>query len=136
VTGGAFLVLVVCALAAYRSARLVTTDTLFEGWRESFERWAYEDVAPVAGGGRRYRLVNPPARGGARTIAVLTLARGKLADLLGCPLCIGVWLSAGAVVGAWALGMIAGGRYFALWIPAAAGLQCLMSQVDIGLMKE
>jgi hypothetical protein len=132
--GAVILVLLVCALAAYWLTRVVTMDSIFEGWRGRLEEWAYE-VDPKTGE-QRYRLVGVPRWGGGRTISALTLARGKFADWLTCPLCWGSWASAGAVVGAWGLGFIAGGRYFLLWIPATAGIQRLFSQTDTFFVKE
>lgn len=124
-----WLALAVGALASYRVTRLVVLDTLWEGWRDRLMRWCFDSEG-------QYRLVDPPRWGGARTIWALTIARGKLGDLLHCPFCFGVWASAGVVVGEWALGWLPGGRWFPLWIAAVSGGQALLSSADKALNTE
>jgi hypothetical protein len=122
------VVLVAAAFAAYRAARLVTDDSLIEGWRATFMRWCFEPDGS-------YRLVEwLPARG-ARTwmTPALTTGRGKLGDLLSCPFCIGVWLSAGFVLLAWCLGYLPGGWICILWISAVAGGQATLQSINAAL---
>lgn len=74
--------LIVVALAAYRVARLVALDTISLPFRERLFSFAYDEEHPVEGDGE---WVAAP-RAGWRT---------WLYDLFTCPLCVGVWVSAG-----------------------------------------
>lgn len=81
------VVALVIALAVYRVARGLTSDSLFEGWRDRLERWGYQEDRLA------YRNVELKGRGHSK---YLTLTRGKLVDLLTCPMCLsfhGAWIA-------------------------------------------
>ena len=61
---------IVLGLVTYRVSRFIVLDTLIEGWRDVFHSW----------------LLRKPK-----------LWRVKLEELLGCPFCVSIWVSAGAV---------------------------------------
>lgn len=92
-----WLGLVVCALAAYRLTRIVTTDTISEPWRDRLYRWAWVDPSADdyderhADATRGGEFVPYPRQGGLRTY---------VNELFNCPWCFGVWVSA-AVVAVW-----------------------------------
>ena len=108
---------VLIALASYRIARAITVDTISAAARGRVYRWAWDDDTPIPiPGTTEY---SPTARGSVRTY---------LFDLVSCPVCMGVWVSA-AVYATW--------RWWAndvthavIAIFAVAGLQCLLAVYD------
>lgn len=81
--------LVVDALAAYRLTRLVTADTITEGPRDAIVRWAYR------------RAGRPFMADGDVSWSEIAMADDdppKLATLITCRWCTGVWVAAGVVV--------------------------------------
>lgn len=104
--GGLLLVALFCGLVAYRLARALTTDSLFVGSRERLEAWAYvldDDGEPTWKAVRRrgrpdkFDLTTGEAVAVSEVRPLLTIARGKLADLLTCIHCTSMWFAAGAV---------------------------------------
>lgn len=79
-----FPILVVLAFAAYRAARLVTTDSISETYRSRLYAWAWNDD-----GGRAPEAV---LRAGAW--------RTYVYELVSCAFCLGVWAAA-VVYGLW-----------------------------------
>lgn len=81
-----FPVFVLVALATYRVVRLITTDTLTEGWRYTvLRRWP-----PQTG-----PMIDPtgaPVPGSAETIPSWPVV------LINCSWCMGVWISLVAVL--------------------------------------
>lgn len=77
--------LVVDALAAYRLTRLVTTDDLTDEPRSAVIRWAYRRAGD-------HRFTDPVefVHGDA--------AAPKLATLVTCPWCAGMWVALGVAV--------------------------------------
>ena len=135
------LVIIVAGLVAYRLARALTTDSLFIGTRERLEAWAYvpdENGRPTT----TWKAVRrtPPPRpegwvgrwdpGDGSVRPFLTVARGKVADLLTCPFCCSMWFALGAVcllarLWPWQLG-------WAGWLvaTAAAGFAAFLVAAD------
>jgi Protein of unknown function (DUF1360) len=135
------LILVLSALAAFRAARLITADSLIEGWRTKLEAWAYDDAGQYRHVGwvpsarvDRMLFVFLPHDPERLTLAV-TFIRGKLADLLTCPFCLGVWFSAACVLGSWWAGWLPGGLISILFIAAVAGGQSLLASIDSALSE-
>lgn len=124
-------VAVVIAFAAYRVARGIATDDLFDGWRYRLEVWAYDDpdgeklfYRPVT---RRGALGPAAPR---RPIKWLTILRGKFADLMTCPLCIGFhasWIALCVWTTTWPWDLGWKGWTLAFGI---AGLQALITGID------
>lgn len=95
---------VLLVLAAYRLTRLVTRDSIWEGTRD---------------------------RLGARLVDQGSGLGAKVAELITCPYCAGVWVSALVVAFAAANNLIVLPLDAALiTVPAVAGAQALCSAVD------
>lgn len=85
-----WLAFVVVALASYRLTRVVTTDTISEGFREAVERWAWDESVTVpcdcpdaARGSRGCACSSPRARW-----------RTWVDGLVSCAWCAGFWITA------------------------------------------
>jgi hypothetical protein len=115
---------IVAALIGYRVARLLTTDTLFEGTRDRIKTWAHVETVVLGVTETSYRWVE--LKGKQRKW--LTVLRGKAVDLLvTCPYCNGFWASlaawflltgtsvADATMTAWCLAVAASGLQSLLW---------------------
>ena len=116
---------VVVALASYRAARIVATDTISDAFRDRVYRFAWADPDDP-----RY-LDLGPAPGEAHVVGDRILPkpvapwRTYVYGLVSCPLCIGVWIAAAFYV-AW--------RWWD-WMPvrallvilAIAGVQCFLA---------
>jgi hypothetical protein len=75
------ILIVILGLVTYRVSRFIILDTLIEGWRDVFHSW----------------LLSKPK-----------LWRVKLEELLGCPFCVSIWVSAGAcLLTRWLVGSFA-----------------------------
>lgn len=81
----------ILALATYRAARLVTTDSLTDSLRERVKEWAWDSENARAEPDERGQITYVPIpRGGAwRTYAY---------ELIRCPHCMGVWFAFAAVL--------------------------------------
>lgn len=84
--------LAVDALAVARLTRLVVADTITTGPRDAVIRWAYARAGRAGELGDREEWASPAE--------VVNLDRHppKLARLITCPWCAGVWVGAGVVV--------------------------------------
>lgn len=80
------------ALAAYRLTRLATADVLLQAPREAIVRWAYER----AGVADRQCLAEPEPTTWA-DLAIADPDAPKLATLVTCRWCAGMWISLGVV---------------------------------------
>lgn len=80
------------ALAAYRLTRLATADTLFHGPRDALVEWAYKRQD-------RAELMRPMPNvpGAWAQVAETDDDPPKLATLVTCRWCMGVWMAAGVV---------------------------------------
>lgn len=91
------LIFVVLSLATYRVARFLVLDSLIDGPREALHAW----------------LTKPES---------LSVWRWKVAELMGCPYCVTVWVAAANVL-FWSL-LVAdswvGWAFLLVW-PAVAG---------------
>lgn len=83
--------LVIDAVAAYRITRLVTSDTFGDRLRDAVIRWAYDD--PTA------EMVEQGVadRRGWQDYAHADDDPPKVAELVTCPWCAGVWVGFGVV---------------------------------------
>lgn len=121
-TASDFLLVIAAALVGYRAARLVTTDSLFEGTRDRLETWGHLTSLVLGTEERSYRWVEI----GGRQRPWLTILRGKFVDLVTCPYCIGFWLT----LAAWFIltGTSPGEATLVEWglAVAASGLQSLL----------
>lgn len=90
----AALQLAVDAVATYRLTRLATADTITDGPRDAIVRWAYRRKGLVA-----YHLAKPePELPGAWSEAAMADEDPpKLATLVTCRWCAGMWIAAGVV---------------------------------------
>lgn len=137
------VVALVIALACYRVARAITADSIFEGWRAKLEDWAYVPdpqtgeklwYRDVTVGHRKATIAHPS--GEPRRSRMLTLLRGKFADLMMCPLCLGfhccwVALCVWTALWPWELGWKGWTLVFAL-----AGVQYFLTTVDGEFRKQ
>lgn len=106
-TALAFAVLV---LVSYRVTRLVTTDSLWAGTRERI-------TDALMGRG--------------------TTPASKLAELIGCPFCVGFWVSALTVATCCWVGWVSlPWRHAVVVAWAVAGAQALCSSIDARLNRE
>lgn len=85
-------ILVVLALATYRLTRVVTTDSISDGFRAAVYRFAYDDAAAVIDEQTKQFVAAPRAPW-----------RTWLYALFSCPHCLGVWVGIG-VYCAWRWG--------------------------------
>lgn len=111
------LAFLIVSLAAYRLTRVVTTDTISDPFRDRVYRWAWNDdetVEIVDDQGRKVRAPTP--RAGWRTWVY---------GLVSCPLCFGVWVSAGTY-SAWRW-WDTGAVRAVIAAFAVAGLQCFLA---------
>lgn len=108
---------VLIALAAYRVARGITLDSLFDGTRERVKAWAYTEDRDPVGRVITDRITGEPIMVGK------TLVRGKLGDLATCPFCIGAYAAVAAIL-AWEHGGEVG-RWIVFGF-AAAGVQTFL----------
>jgi hypothetical protein len=79
-------VLVVLAFAAFRLTRMVTDDSLTHAFRGRLYRWAWNDAEPVEVTDENGAAVMVPSSRGP--------VRSYVYELLTCPWCLGVWVSA------------------------------------------
>lgn len=118
----AALPLVVDALAAYRVTRLATADTIFHGPRDAIVRWSYRRQGREA-----VERPMPEVPGAWAEVAMADDDPPKLATLVTCRWCMGVWVAAGVV---------AARRYWPeAWGPAAdtmalAALAALIARAE------
>lgn len=98
------VLVVILGVFAFRVTRFIVADSLIEGTREKFLTW----------------LLGPKN---------LPLWRDKLAELLTCYWCVGVWVSLGAVVVAWGAWPWQLGRAGWLAVGATAGVQAFANHV-------
>lgn len=89
----AALPLLVDALATYRLTRLATADTIFHGPRDGIVRWAYQRE-----GRGRIMAPCPNVPGAWAEVAMADDDPPKLATLVTCRWCMGVWVAAGVVL--------------------------------------
>lgn len=89
------LELVEDALATYRLTKLATDDVILRGPREAAIRWAYE-----SDDARRHRLDEAAGDdpGDLTELALGDDDAPKLARLVTCPWCAGVWIAAGVLM--------------------------------------
>lgn len=91
------LALLLDALATYRLARLVTADGIADGPRDAVVRAAYE----IAGRAEEARQTEPDVAAGERAAwsnyAMDDDDPPKLAELITCRWCAGMWLAAAVV---------------------------------------
>lgn len=85
------LTYVLLAFAAYRVARIVTTDTISIPFRERLYDWAWDEENGKVERKAETAIVTPVARAAWRTYVY---------ELFTCPLCLGVWVAA-ALYCAW-----------------------------------
>lgn len=102
----------IIALASFRATRLVVTDSILAGPREWLYLWAWDPEHPVDFNGTAAASPRKEGRGGA--------LRTWVYDLLTCPWCLGVWMSA-ASYAAWRWGHDVGRSLVV--VAAVAGLQ-------------
>lgn len=107
------LELAVDCAAAYRLTRLVTDDTITQGWRRRFVEAAYVNAGRASG-----MRAHVDDMGGWDEVARLDPDAPKLATLVTCRYCAGVWL--GAAVVAARLSMPRQWRWAARALTAAA----------------
>jgi hypothetical protein len=111
------LVYVLLALAAYRMARVVTTDSISLAFRERLYRWTWDDTNPeVQREPDGTEVFVPKARAPWRTYAY---------ELFTCPLCLGFWAAA-AVYSAWRW-WDTDAVHAVIAVFAIAGLQCFLA---------
>lgn len=84
--------LAVDALAAYRITRLVTADVLTAGPRDGVVRWAYRRAGREA-----IEQPMPDVPGAWSEVAMADEDPPKLATLVTCRWCTGVWVAAAVV---------------------------------------
>lgn len=106
--------LVVDALAAYRLTRLASADTILVGPRNQLVRWAYLHSDYPLSPADRHLLDLGDANAWAEQAMGDEADAPKLASLVTCRWCTGVWVAAGVVLA----------RRFAphQWQPVAEGL--------------
>lgn len=97
--------LALCALAAYRAARLVAIDSITDPLRRAL--WIRSGVTAANPSGRRPTV--------------------WLYGLLSCPHCLGVWISVGTYA-AWT--EAPGSSHWPITAAAVAGLQSLVTSFD------
>lgn len=108
------LVLLIDVAAVHRLVRLVTKDTITQPYRERIIRWAYGNR------GGRVSMTGPGHRGPSAWQDHVEDDRAKdkriprLADLMTCRWCAGIWVAAGVVAARWTVPTI--------WGPVAYGL--------------
>jgi hypothetical protein len=96
------ILIVVLGLVTYRVSRFIVLDTLWESWRDRLHAW----------------LMSKPA-----------LWRIKLHELLGCPFCVTIWVSAGAcLLTRWFVGSFAMPVW--AWLGAATFALVVWEYVD------
>lgn len=92
--------LLVFALGIFSITRLITTDTIIEGWRNRFfTHWPHEGLSTYQRP-KRGKFIH--TSGGSYYVNTGT----KLGDLIHCPWCTGFWVSLGlfAAFVAWPVG--------------------------------
>lgn len=97
-----FLLVIMLSFIVYRVGRFIVLDTMFEGTREKVYAWLYQ----------RDRFI-----------------WHKIAELIGCPYCITVWVSA-AVCFIWRWTVDDFAAPIGVWLAVAAGSLVLWRIID------
>lgn len=106
-------------LASHRITRLIVSDDIWKATRIRLRNWL-RHKGPVTS---FVELVDDPRQTGKRYTRS-TLLPGKTADLLSCPLCVGVWVT-GATAAAWHHGGVR--TRSAIRLAALAGAQSILA---------
>lgn len=101
---------VIVGLAAYRAARLVAVDSILRRPRLALAVWINSGRSPQQG-------VHP------------------MAELLTCPVCVGVWAAAAVAGWAWSAGLVHGWQIVLLVWWAGAGVAAILSQADLRMTR-
>jgi hypothetical protein len=110
------LAYVIVALATYRLARVIASDTISATLRGRLYRFAWDDENPEVVTVDGEEVFVPTARAAWRTY---------LYELLTCPVCAGVWVAAG-VYSAWRW-WDTEAVHAVIVVAAVAGLQCFLA---------
>ncbi len=90
---GQALTLAVDVVATYRLTRLATADTITDGPRDAIVRWAYRRAGREA-----IEQPCPDLPGAWSEVAMADDDPPKLATLVTCRWCAGMWIAAGVVL--------------------------------------